>query len=458
MDRRLVVSLASLAAWGLASGASSEEALPVRTLEECVEIALASHPTLGAAEAAVDAGRARVRQAWAGYLPELGASYTTRRSRGVSGGSRSTTGGTFVDATALDTTSLDAAGAAAAATDGGARKETITFHRTGVSLSQVLFDFGQNLDPIPAARSRSESLEADALRQRLHIVQSVKQSYFELLAARRLREVADETVRLTEAQLEQAQARLDVGLAPPIDVTRTQVQLAQAELDRVTARNNVSLAEQTLRNALGIEAALDFDIRDVLEVSPAAPREADALAAAYAARPEIASAEAQQAALEREIGALRKSYLPSLSASASYDGSGQDYPLETGWLVGATVNLSLLSGWRTAAQIAEARAQLRGLEREEAALRQDIALEMRRAVLAVGEAIERIGVSERGARHARENFDLAEGRDGAGVGDVIELTDAQRTRAVAAAEHVRALYTYQIAVAELERATGAPVP
>jgi outer membrane protein TolC len=43
------------------------------------------------------------------------------------------------------------------------------------------------------------------------------------------------------------------------------------------------------------------------------------------------------------------------------------------------------------------------------------------------------------------------------VGDVIELVDAQAQRASAEAEYVRALYSFQTAVAELERAIGQEV-
>jgi outer membrane protein TolC len=66
-------------------------------------------------------------------------------------------------------------------------------------------------------------------------------------------------------------------------------------------------------------------------------------------------------------------------------------------------------------------------------------------------------VSERAAGQARENLALAEGRYSTGVGSIIELTDAQAQRARAEAEHVRSLYSHELAVAGLERAIGQPV-
>ena len=74
MRRRLALAALALAALGARAAAAQAPAapsLPTRTLEECVAIALARQPKLGAAEANVDAGRQRVRQEIAGYLPQI---------------------------------------------------------------------------------------------------------------------------------------------------------------------------------------------------------------------------------------------------------------------------------------------------------------------------------------------------------------------------------------------------
>jgi outer membrane protein len=63
-------------------------------------------------------------------------------------------------------------------------------------------------------------------------------------------------------------------------------------------------------------------------------------------------------------------------------------------------------------------------------------------------------VSEQTLVQAQENLDLAEGRYSAGVGNIIELTDAQVLLTSARANNIRALYTYKTAIAELEKAVG----
>jgi outer membrane protein len=327
-----------------------------------------------------------------------------------------------------------------------------------VTFSQVLFDFGQTLDRLRAAQASEQSLEAERSTQRDAVVLNVKQTYFNVLAARRLLVVADDTVRQDQKHLEQAQGRFQVGLAAKFDVTQAQVQLAAAELNQLTARNNLAIAWESLRNALGVTGALDFDIVDNFGYRAPGISEAAALAVAYDNRPELRSLRAQELAATQQIAALQKDHLPNLTGNGAYNWTGTDYPLQSSWNIGATVNLTIFNGGLTAAQVGEAKADLSNLKFNEDVLRQDIALEVRQASLNLQQAAASIGVAEKGLQQARENLELAEGRYNTGVGTIIELTDAQASRTTAEANHVQALYTHNTALAALEKAMAQELP
>lgn len=401
---------------------------PAKTLKECIAIAIEHHPTLKAAAASVDAGTQRIWQAASGYLPQINADYIATRQ------------GTSVSARTQ--------------TQVGTTTTTYNFYNTGVSFSQRLFDFGKVLDSIRAAQASEQSLQADESTQRESVVLNVKQSYYNLLAARRLLGVADETLRQNQQHLELAQGRFGVGLAPKFDVTSAQVQLATTELNQLTARNNVSVARETLRNALGLTQPMDFDIVDDLGAERIEITDDQALQAAYDRRPELQSIHAQQRADSEQIAALKKDYLPYLTGNGGYNWSGSNYPLQSSWNIGAAVNLSIFNGGLTTAQIGEAEANLSNLKYNEEVLRQNIALEVRQAVLNLQQAEESIRVTEKGLQQARENLDLAEGRYQTGVGNIIELTDAQASLTSAEANHVQALYNYQTTIASVEKATA----
>jgi outer membrane protein TolC len=61
-------------------------------------------------------------------------------------------------------------------------------------------------------------------------------------------------------------------------------------------------------------------------------------------------------------------------------------------------------------------------------------------------------VSEQTVVQAQENLAIAEGRYAAGVGNIIELTDAQVSLTSAQANNIQALSTFKTAVAQLEKA------
>lgn len=421
-------SVICLAVWLLLSALPTRAAAETKTLEECIAIALEQHPSLKSASASVDAAEQRVWQAASGYLPQVSAGYSAERRK----------------------TSL----AASTNTTVDEQERTFTFYDSGVSFSQLLFDFGQTLKAIRSAQASERSIEADRTTVRESVVFNVKQSYFNVLAARRLLDVADDTVRQTTKQLEEARGRHEVGLAPRFDVTRAEVQLANAKLNQLSARNNYAVAIETLRNAMGLNTPIDFDVADTLAARRIHIDPQAAVDAAYANRPELLSLAEQQRAVDEQIKSLQAQYLPSVSSSGSYNWSGSDYPLQDSWNIGAFVTWQILSGGLTRAQVGEAQANLARLRYDEEQLRQNIALEVRQTLLNVQQAEESIGVSEKGAQEARENLELAQGRYATGVGNIIELTDAQAARTTAEANYVQALVGYRNSVAALERAMG----
>ncbi len=423
-------ALARLTIFALAvlAGTATADDAGRRTLQECVAIALDRHPTLRAAQAVVDAANRRVWQAGSPYLPQVSASYDVDR-RHTSASAR-----LGVDATTP--------------------AQTFWFYNTGLSLNQVLFDFGQTLSSIRAAQAEERATQADAVTQRASVVFNVKQTYFQLLAANRLLLVSNDTVAQNHKHLELAEGRLRVGLAPRFDVTQAQVQLATAELDQISARNNVALAQETLRHAMGLSEPLSFEIVDSLDVHTLRVDDSAALQAAHTSRPELQGFYERAQSLQQQISALKKDYLPRLIGNGTYQWQGSDYPLQSTWDVGAALSVPIFNGGSTWAQVGEAEANLSRLRFDEEAQRQSITLEVRQSMLDLHRAEEAIAVAEKGVRQARENLMLAEGRYRTGVGNIIEVTDAQASRSSAEASYVQTLYSYKTAVAALEKATA----
>lgn len=392
-------------------------------LKRCIAIAFERHPSILGAAGGVKASESRVGQARAGYYPQVSAS--ADYSRNSVGSSTYRNSGTVYDS-----------------------------YSTGVSVNQTLFDFSKTSTQVKIQQFGADSSRADFEQALNQIAYDVKKAYYGLLQARHLRDANSEAVGSYQQHLAQAKKFFEVGLKPKFDVTRAEVDLSSARLNLLKAENALRLARLSLGNAMGMPGAPPFEVQDTLAFQSYPASLDEALKKGYERRPDLRSAQSKREAAESSIDLAKKGYYPILTGSAGYGWSGEDFPLDRGWNVGATLSVPLFSGLSTKYQTDEARANLEILKASEDLVRQTVLLEIQQALLNLQEARDRIDVAELEVRQAAENLALARGRYGAGVGSPIEVTDALLADINAKTAHTTALYDYRLAQASLEKATG----
>ncbi len=425
-----------LAALMLPCGAGAEEIIrkgELLTLERAVAIASERHPNISAARSSVDAAQSRVGQAKAGYYPQIDmtAGYSRIKPATSSGSQAQGTDTTF-----------------------GSSGSSFDQYSGSIALKQNLFDFGKTKTQVAI-----EGYNLDATRDDLSgitdvVVFNVKQSYFSVLKAKRTRDVAEETVSQFVRHLDQAKGFFEVGTKPKFDVTKAEVDLSTAKLNLIRAENARRVALVSLNNALGIPDAPEYLIEDNLSFQKYAISYDEALEKAYKSRPDMTALHARKLAAEKAVVLAEKGYFPFLTGSAAYTRSGESFPLNNGWSVGATLSFPIFSGFLTKNLVEEARANLNAIRANEESLRQNILLEVKQAYLGLAEAEERIANAELTVRQATENLEIANGRYAAGVGNPIEVTDAEVSLSNAKTEHIGALYDYRISRASIEKAIG----
>jgi outer membrane protein len=432
------------------------------SIDECLEVALATHPDLVIADADVEAAGQRVRQVRSGLLPQVSGLYTfTRQEQSLSSLIGGPSGGGALGICEGGANPLGNCVSDANCPGGGICRFSpssarFNFHRSGFTATQLLFDFGQRINETRAAREQREATGARRDSTQDAVVLNVKASYYNLIAARRLLTVAEETEDQTRRQLDEARSRYEVGTAPRFDVTQQEVQVADAELARLTSVNAVALSRENLRDAMGLVEPIVFEPDDQsLDYVRIGLDDETAMAQAFAHRPEMLDVQARVRAQQRAIAALKADYLPAVNGAGSYNWTGEDRPEDESWVVGANITMSIFNGGLTTARVGEGRAALHRLEGEERRVSQIVRLDVRRALLDLREAEDSIRVAEKQVQQARESLDIAEGRYSAGVGNVLEVSDAQVGLFRARANNVRKLADYWISVARLERAIGA---
>lgn len=399
-------------------------------LERCLELGLKIHPNVVAATGAADASRSRVEQAKADYYPQVDGTAAYSRIAPI-----------------YSTSVLSSQYA-------GSTVRSYDQYTSSITLKQNLYDFGKTASQVNVQQLNLNSSAADLENVTSQIIFNIKQAYYNVLQAGKNRSVAEDTVKQFQQHLEQARGFYSAGTKPKFDVTKAEVDLSNAKLNFIKAENALRIAVVNLNNAMGLPEAPEFILEDNLTFKKYEITFEEALARANSNRPDLKSVSAKKQAAEASVELARKGFFPAIAGSAAYNWGGRSLPLENGWNVGASVSFPIFSGFLTKNQVDEAKANLRVALANEDALKLTAFLETQQACLNLKEAEERVPVAELTVRQAQENYDIASGRYAAGVGNPIEVTDAEIVLTNAKTAHIQALSDYKVAQASLEKAMG----
>jgi len=403
----------------------------VLSVEDAVAIALDTQPNIKARISDYIAAAFRVDQALAPLLPQITGSWTAARDQNVSTSGQGTTSSQQPLRTVTTWT-------------------TSTVAR--VSLSQILFDFGKNFASTEAARKLADVALEDTELQRQLVTQTVKESYTNINFAVRLIQVNQQAVERAELNLRSARGFFEVGTRPKSDVARAEVDVANAKVDLIRARNAERLARVALATAMGLPATTPLQIQDNLLYQPVTLDRARLAEDALRQRPEYRQARLNAEANDARLRRSFRDFFPDITGGGFYGAQRAD--MNEIWELNLSLNWTLYDGGNRIARYREARANLDAAVARVKASELDISREVEQSINNVIEADERIQAAQVAVVSAQENFRLAQGRFDAGVGTILELTDAQLALTQAQNTEAQALADYRIALARLDRAVG----
>lgn len=422
---------------------------PFLSLEEVVQTALTQNPQLGAAMGTAAASAARVGQSRSGWLPQLNLNGQVR--------------GDYSYQTGVESNNA---------------LQTLRYSGQ-LTLSQMLYDFGRTTGRIEGAKANAYAASADADTQRTQVALQATTAFYNVLMTDALVEVAQKNLEQQQQRLRQAESFVKIGTRPEIDALIARTAVANAELQRVQARSNLYSARTQLLLAVGVPAAswsqwLGRPLNPV--ASQPMPREDSApeqavdllLDEALKARPEHRALQARVDAAAAQLRTVRGDFLPTLSLTGiagingSYGGntvaaiggtSRLDVPVrgEPGFSLSGFLTLSwpLISGGQTVFAVREAEALLIVAQRNLEALRLQVRGQLLLALFQVATARESYAASQKLLQQAELQLAMASGRYQAGVGNPIEVGDAQVAATTARAQRVGAEYTLAAARANL---------
>jgi outer membrane protein TolC len=203
---------------------------------------------------------------------------------------------------------------------------------------------------------------------------------------------------------------------------------------------------------MGLPATTPLQIEDNLVYEPVTMDSARLLEEALRQRPESRQARLQADAADSLVRRAFRDFFPDVTGGGFYGAQRTDF--SEIWELNLSLSWPIFDGGNRIARYREAKANLDAARARVKSTELDVAREVEQAQSNVIDAEERIQAAQVAVASAQENFRLAQGRFDAGVGTILELTDAQLALTLAQNTEAQALADYRIALARLDRATG----
>jgi len=395
------------------------------TLEDCLKFALGNNPRIQSAMQDVFASDARIRQAWSSWFPQVSwqTGYTRIKQLQLS--------------------------------DVFGRNLVFNYYVLGqVSVSEMLYDFGVTQNQVTIRKLENEQYKITLTSVINEVICDVKNAYYNLLYTIEQKRVAEEMVKRYDLFYQQAKAYYSAGTKPKVDVTIAEVNLSNAKLGLIEAENAVDIAMAKLNNTMGLPYMNKYNIQDKLRYRPCDITLDQAVEVAREARPDYKLAEVKIETARQNLQLTKKAWAPQITVEGQYQIGGRTFVSNYGYNLGAYLNFPTVNGMLIKNEIKEARS-LHSREIANAMnTKNNIYLEIQNAFYSLKEKRNKIPVSTLSVKQAKENYELSFGRYKSGVGNPVELKEAQVQLKDAELQYYNTLYEYNTARANLEKAIG----
>ncbi|WP_337171136.1 TolC family protein [Gemmatimonas aurantiaca] len=370
-----------------------------------------------------------------------------------------------------------------------------------------------------AVKASQEATEFDIQAAEQALRNNVTMQYLTALQQQARAQLQDTLLVTTEAQLQLAQARLQVGSGTQLDVQRAEVTHGQQRVAALNARNQTAIEIVRLYQILGMPAVLETRLDPTLPPTPTLDLQ-QVLDNARRDNPMLDAARTRESGARRSVASARSAYIPSLSLSASLSGftnrytntdvliqQGQagvlsqrsscirseevraklgldnnlgacqalafspadeqairdsqgKYPFDftrNPYSLSASFSLPIFNGFRREQQIEQASVQQRNAQHDVRLQELRISADVTAAYLQLNNAQQTVALQEENVRTARTALSLAQERYRVGAISIVDLVQARGDYERAETDRITAVYDVQRAFAALENAVGRPL-
>jgi len=403
------------------------------TLHECIKIALTNNTDIVTAKSNYQMSKAGLRSAWGNFMPSLNAYGQWKR-----------------------------------------RNEDLIMFRYkdfvyskdsyyySFSLSQPIFNGFSNLASLKKYKAEEQIYSDYLTLTEQQITLKVKLQYYEVLKAKQLLKVSEETLKASEEELVRIETMEQIGSASKAEVYQQKVRVGQNKLALIEAQNTLSNAKADLNHTLGINVNTELELEEEsLEVQQFDVHFDELIEQALQNRLDYHAAKENLNSAKSDVVISRSNYFPQISLDADYNWydvrfprSSQDLQEFDNYSIGVNISMNLFNGFKTKANVNSSQAGVLAAQASLEQTKRQVMLDVKKSVLNLQKAAENIVVTNENLVSAEEDYRLARERYKIGAGTLLEQITAEISLTQAKADQIQALYDYKYTLAALELAVG----
>ncbi len=423
-----ILLVASLAAVVFAARAETNSQ-PL-SLPEAHENALKNHPRISVAELRALAAKQTVRQVQSAFFPNISANV-------VSVG------------TAGDNTRLEA---------NGGLNNPIIYERNaeGLTVSQLLFDFGRTWNLSKSSKFHAAAEEQNTAATREQVLVEVDAAFYSALEAQAIRHVADQTIAARRLFLDRVSMLASNQLRSELDVSFARVNLEEAQLLQNKAQNDAEASFAQLTALLGSREQHAWQLVEPAPPAALPPEASPLVEDALLNRPDLLRLRNERDAATRLASAEKAARYPTVSAvgNAGVSPIHSDSLPDNYAAAGLVVTMPLFAGGYYSARQHEAELRARAASETLRDLENNTVRDVRIAWLNSKNALDRVGITTKLLQNANQSLNLAQAKYDAGSSSIVELNQAQLNQVSAEIATSNTRYEYLLSRSVLNFQTG----
>jgi outer membrane protein len=346
-------------------------------------------------------------------------------------------------------------------------RQTVQTFSPALEVDYTVFDFGRRVQEI--AISRNNLLAANFLFNDTHrkVIFQVMAAYYRVLNTKGQEDVAEANLKNAQTVQQDAESRLELGLATLPDVLEARSAEAQADYDLQAAIGASEIAHGDLATALGVSPVNPLQVESIQSLTipeNLADTVETSIDKALAQRPDLMQRVAELRAAHAEVKEAKTAYLPTLSLSGAA-GLAKNFSEQPGfpgvysanqefWNARLSLSWTLFDGFARESRVAKAKADQKQAAAEVDAIRDQVENEVWAAYSTARTALRQQKAAAALLEAASSSYNAALQSYNYGVRSQIDVVSAQRALAAARTADVSARTQLLTGVAALAFQTG----